>query len=284
MPAILDAAATAIPGWAIAVVLLLLGALALAGSGLAVGILQRFAPPRALAPAPSGPRVLAPWKRIALVAFVVVALSAASLAVGPEPLSDVRWDLARTVFAFGAGAWLAIGLAWRAGPDGLLEMGLACGGNGRAVALSLAIYLLALPGIACASHLWLALLGALGVEGEAQPILVQFAGLAPEERLFPIVLGALVQPFFEEVIFRGLVQPVLVRRIGAGLGIGLTSLLFGALHGLVACVPICALSIVLGVLVHRTGRLHAGWAAHALHNGIQFLVLFTLPELARRLS
>src|SRR5262249_54711405 len=95
-------------------------------------------------------------------------------------------------------------------------------------------------------------------------------------------IGALLMPLFEEALFRGMLQPVLVQYLRPAAGIVVTSILFGAMHGLDAFLPIFALSLLLGWIRHRTQRLSAAWAVHALHNAGQFVMLFSLPDLIER--
>src|SRR5262249_42104447 len=56
-----------------------------------------------------------------------------------------------------------------------------------------------------------------------------------------------------------------------------TSFVFAALHGSGAFLPIFALSLVLGGTMLRTQRLFAVWTVHAAHNGLMFLVLYSMP-------
>jgi membrane protease YdiL (CAAX protease family) len=49
----------------------------------------------------------------------------------------------------------------------------------------------------------------------------------PVIAVFAVVLG----PLFEELVFRGFLQPLLSARLGAWAGVGLTSLAFSLLHG-----------------------------------------------------
>jgi hypothetical protein len=87
------------------------------------------------------------------------------------------------------------------------------------------------------------------------------------------LLGIVVIPFLEEVLFRGLLQSALVSRMGARPGIILTALLFALLHGLASFVPVLALALLLGELRQRTGSLWASYAAHLFHNGLQIAIL-----------
>ena len=77
----------------------------------------------------------------------------------------------------------------------------------------------------------------------------------------------LTGPVMEECIFRGVIQPVAIRRFGPLRGIGLTSLLFGAAH----LIPLPALahvfwSVAVGLAVYRTGSLVSGVFLHSINN------------------
>jgi membrane protease YdiL (CAAX protease family) len=60
----------------------------------------------------------------------------------------------------------------------------------------------------------------------------------------------------------------------------LTSVLFAGLHGGSAFLPIFGLSLVLGALMLRTGRLASVAVVHALHNGAMLVLVFLAPEVA----
>lgn len=74
-------------------------------------------------------------------------------------------------------------------------------------------------------------------------------------------------PIVEEVFYRGLLQRSLVRRVGVGWGIGISSVVFGAVHFQLLQFPALALAGVLfGVLAHRAGRLGPAIIAHMVFN------------------
>lgn len=80
----------------------------------------------------------------------------------------------------------------------------------------------------------------------------------------------------EELLFRAWLQPALVARLGALVGIGLTALLFGAAH--VPFSPLFALVATVaglgyGLAFHFSGRL---WPAVALHGAVNLLHLLLL--------
>ena len=103
------------------------------------------------------------------------------------------------------------------------------------------------------------------------------------------LLACVGAPIVEELFFRGVVQSVLTRSIGATPAIVVQAMLFGAAHfelgmtvndAAVRCGTIVVLGLFLGWLRANTGRLGAGMAAHATNNIIVTLV--TLAALASR--
>jgi uncharacterized protein len=84
--------------------------------------------------------------------------------------------------------------------------------------------------------------------------------------LLVLVVG-IGAPVAEEIFYRGLVQRSLVRRFGAAWGIGLASLVFGAVHFQLVQLPALAVAgLLFGVLAHRSGRLGPAIAAHMVFN------------------
>lgn len=97
-------------------------------------------------------------------------------------------------------------------------------------------------------------------EGPSFLLLVLFVGI-----------GA---PIFEEILFRGFLQPAAIRRLGPALGIGLTSLVFGAVHLQLLQFPgLAAFGAVLGFVAYRTNALLAPITAHMLFNIVTLVVL-----------
>ncbi|MEX2262853.1 MAG: type II CAAX endopeptidase family protein [Bryobacteraceae bacterium] len=95
--------------------------------------------------------------------------------------------------------------------------------------------------------------------------------------IFAVTLG----PFFEELAFRGFLQPLLVRSLGTAPGILLAALPFGLLHlqqyafswrhGLLVTLA----GMAFGWIRHRTGSTMAATAAHAAYNLTFFISLLT---------
>jgi len=94
--------------------------------------------------------------------------------------------------------------------------------------------------------------------------------------LFGITLG----PVCEELGFRGFLQPLLVRSLGAAPGIVLAAVPFGLLHyqeygnSWRHALLITLAGVAFGAMRHRTGSTKAAALMHAAYNSLFFLVLF----------
>jgi len=89
-----------------------------------------------------------------------------------------------------------------------------------------------------------------------------------------ILMAVLVAPIYEELLFRGVVFPYLVKRVGLGGGTALVSILFATLHfHLPSFVPLYLLSTALCLAYWRTGSLWTGIGMHILFNGITIFAL-----------
>jgi membrane protease YdiL (CAAX protease family) len=76
----------------------------------------------------------------------------------------------------------------------------------------------------------------------------------------------------EELLFRGLLQPALIKRLGPAFGIGLASLIFGAIHvDPPQATGAALIGLVLGFVSYRSGSLWPAMAAHAANNGLSVL-------------
>jgi uncharacterized protein len=93
------------------------------------------------------------------------------------------------------------------------------------------------------------------------------------------IFGTTVAPLCEELAFRGFLQPLLVRGLGAAAGIAIPAVLFGALHYseygdswrlalLVGIAGAC-----FGCMRHFTGSTRAAAIMHAAFNALSFIAL-----------
>lgn len=96
--------------------------------------------------------------------------------------------------------------------------------------------------------------------------------------------GVIIAPFAEEVLFRGLLFPALVRRAGALGSLVITSALFGAVHAQqlagawiqVSCIVL--VSVVLTLVRWRYRSLASSTLAHVGYNGALFFALFVQTQ------
>ena len=232
----------------------------------------------ALVPAPEPARARWNLLHVGIVGLTYVSAAILLLAFVRPPADDTVLVLALSAAIFGAGVVVAVAFAAATGLEGLHAFGIRAHGNVRAVAAGVATYVICLPGYAGSILLWAVCLQLAGRDMRPQEVLHGISQLSPDERVVPLLLGALLQPLFEEALFRGFLQPVLVQWLRPAAGIVLTSILFAGMHGLDPFGPIFVLSLILGWIQHRTQRLSAAWAVHALHNGAQFAILFAYPE------
>lgn len=104
----------------------------------------------------------------------------------------------------------------------------------------------------------------------------------PGKRVWFALAALVLAPFVEEVIFRGIMYPYLKQRIGPRLAVGITSVMFAAIHfNLVIFIPLVFLGVVLTWLYERTDSLLTPIVTHAVFNTTNFLMLIYQDDLAR---
>jgi membrane protease YdiL (CAAX protease family) len=88
------------------------------------------------------------------------------------------------------------------------------------------------------------------------------------------VMAVTVAPLFEELLFRGFLQPLFSKSLGVVAGILLTGVLFGLLHSVqyknvwqyVAAVSV--VGVVLGAVRYRTNSIISSTVMHACYNAV----------------
>ena len=101
----------------------------------------------------------------------------------------------------------------------------------------------------------------------------------PTSLVLVAIFGSIVAPVCEELLFRGFLQPLLVRSLGAAGGIVATALPFGLLHfreygNSWRHVLLITLSgVAFGWMRQATGSTKAAAGMHAAYNGFQFVLL-----------
>lgn len=93
------------------------------------------------------------------------------------------------------------------------------------------------------------------------------------------IFGVTLGPIIEELLFRGLLQPVLVSSFGVLPGILATSAVFGGMHLMQNAnlwqsgVLIALVGFVLGVVRHVSGSTKASAIVHVSYNALPFVVM-----------
>jgi len=136
--------------------------------------------------------------------------------------------------------------------------------------LSVIFYLAALPVLWLCSALYQILLHRFGCDFYLQDIAQVLTAPAPwpvRTSLFFITI--IVAPVFEEVVFRGILLPFMVRRAGFWPGVMLVSIVFGGMHlHLPSFLPLFLLSMMFSLAYARTQSLLVPIGMHALFNGV----------------
>ncbi len=218
---------------------------------------------------------------VCIAAALALATRLVPIAEGANPLVP---GLLRMACGLGAGCALAAVFARKLEPDGLRALGFPRGRQVEAAIAGWTVYLLFLPGLVGLMLAWTWILQRIDPSIGAQPAVHWALALGPGQRWPAVLLGVLVLPFFEELLFRAFLQPLLVRTLSARLGLALTALCFALLHGVAAGVPIFAFALLLGGLMLRTQRLMASWGVHALHNALVFATVFWFPKAVQTLQ
>jgi uncharacterized protein len=106
----------------------------------------------------------------------------------------------------------------------------------------------------------------------------------PRDAYLLSIIAVSLGPLMEEIFFRGLMYPVLARRMGAAWGIVLTALPFGLIHlpqygwAWGAALVIVLVGVVCGVVRAVTRSVGASFLVHAGYNGTQMAIAFVVTQ------
>lgn len=146
----------------------------------------------------------------------------------------------------------------------------------------LAWYLAVLPPLLLTSLTYRVLLAGIGCEVEPQVVVEIFASPETSRTLKWLLGGASVSvaPLAEEIFFRGVLFPCLLRYVRPSLAVLGVSVLFAALHAnLGAALPLLILSVALCWAYRDSGSILAPVILHAAFNGANLLAMLWAPEL-----
>ncbi len=286
-----SAADTVVPMQAHPGVALFFGLLLVAGLGLGLAALAWMIVRR--------PRtdllVARPWGahdalRLAMVLLVLLGAYLSWVAL----VQRVRPDLAATeAFAATATAAQSVVFHWpilvfaglRMVRDGT-SLRAAFGIEGRRApahaGLGAALYPASLPAVAAAAFVAQLAIRRFGIEAGPQEVLrLMMDRGAGAMRFYLIALAVAIAPVAEEILFRGIVMPVLARHTGTVWALVASAAVFAALHmNLAAAAPLFVLGLVLGLAYLYSGSLTVPIALHAVFNSVSITVSHLLPSAA----
>ena len=256
---------------------LLLAATGLGGLAVALYLaVTRSVPP---------PRPLPAWglsgRAAALVLltwFLLFFLAGNLAALLMRPFPALRW----LAIPLGYGLHAAGGLALLCRAEGIpfreLWRRVAPPPVGRNMAWGLAFLALAVTLVTAVSMVLSPVLkSGENPQRELVDLLRGLRGWGPTVAMFLVVAG--LAPFFEETLFRGFLLPVLARRWPMTWAVLGSALLFGAIHLQPLGLPtLCALGLVLGLAMRRTGSLWTPILVHACWNGSVFILMRVLAS------
>ena len=115
----------------------------------------------------------------------------------------------------------------------------------------------------------------IGDQGGSNPLLDL---VLSSNEIMPLLLlfitTVVLAPVFEELVFRGILLPVLISRMGKIIGLVLSALIFALAHLSVGeLIPLFTLGIGLGLMRLSSGRLLPCALMHSLWNGVTFASL-----------
>jgi membrane protease YdiL (CAAX protease family) len=146
--------------------------------------------------------------------------------------------------------------------------------------MGLIFYLAILPLVFFSSFVYQGILTVTGYPPTLQDIAVLLTGEnAWWVRLYMLFMAVILAPLFEECVFRGLLLPLMARRLGVGPGIFLSSLIFASIHAhLPSMVPLFVVAVGFSMGYLYSGSLWVPVTMHALFNGVNLGLLLLIRQ------
>ena len=172
------------------------------------------------------------------------------------PLLIIRYQLSGLVSSTIEGGWLQ----WKIKPikDGIFK--------------SIGGWLMIMPLVLLVGWLMNEIIGDQGGSNPLLDLVLNSDELVP--LLLLLITTVILAPVFEELVFRGVLLPVLVSKVGKLSGVLLSALIFALAHLSVGELPpLFVLGIGLGLMRLSSGRLFPCALMHSLWNGVTFASL-----------
>jgi uncharacterized protein len=213
-----------------------------------------------------------------LVVSVAALMAVADFSKGVQPglagLADMKKIALPTIWALAISNLMSIGLLWLylKKPERLTALGLDRWSK-ESLGKTLA-YAVVLIGAALAFNYSYETYVVPDVKMQEQ--LRQLFAAIPKTAFNTALLffaGAILAPIVEEILFRGLLQSALAKKLPIWAAIGISALLFGAVHFDLYALPVLALmGVIFGILYHLTGSLRVTILAHLINNSAALLL------------
>lgn len=205
----------------------------------------------------------------------------------PVPSDPASWwqlhlqNFISQAIGFGGTAWVAWRL-WKDVPEGLLGNPAARKANVLGLAILATVFSSPLLAASYELNTHLIPVGGmletrlLPLEKMLEALTTFIASAEGAKRLVVLFSVAALPAVFEELAFRGVLQPLLIRVTGhAWIGIVLASVIFSAIHfQFYGFLPRVLLGMLFGWLAYRSGSLIPGMAAHFVNNALAAVTLW----------
>ncbi len=212
--------------------------------------------------------------------FLVIVISRAATASGIVSLDEIEpyWIIVQGVF-FHLAAIFSVLVFLRSAGLALSDFfGVKRGGVAREMGSGVVLYLATLPVFLFTTLAYQAFLTAMGYKILMQDVVSVF--LAPQPPVFlalRLFFAAVVAPVAEEILFRGVLLPLLGRSIGACRAVLLSSLLFALLHfHIPSLVPLFVLALAFSFAYIHSRNIIVPIVMHILFNSVNLAFLMML--------
>lgn len=193
-----------------------------------------------------------------------------SIGQDPDPAPLLTWALSFSLITQLAVVLAALVLLRHRHGDLATGLGTATLPPGRAALYALALYVGSLPVFLAGAQVWGWFLEALNIQVTEQDVVRQFLGLDHRGLEATFILIAIAgAPITEEIVFRGVFLPALIRRLGVWRAAAAVSLIFAIVHiHLPTLLPLFLISFAFSLGYILSGSILVPIFMHALFNGV----------------
>ena len=98
-------------------------------------------------------------------------------------------------------------------------------------------------------------------------------------RVYLLFMAIVLAPIFEEILFRGIALPYLLRKIGTLPALVLVSFFFAMIHShLPSFIPLFVIAMAFGLAYLRTGSLTVPITMHMIFNAVNVGMMFIMRD------